>query len=50
MRDCACVYFIEIEGVVFEDLDGAASLMRHFTSLSYTSLAGMAALALAIIA
>ena len=44
------VFVIEIEGVRFEDLAGAAALMQHLTNLSYISMAGIAALALAFTA
>lgn len=40
----------EIEGIEFTDITGAASLMQHFANLSYTTLAGLTALALAFTA
>jgi len=40
----------EIEGVEFVDLAGAASLVQSLTQMSYISLAGLAALALAFTA
>ena len=42
--------FIEIEGVTFEDLAGAASLMQHMSKLGLASWTGLAALALAVMA